>query len=135
MNALDKGATMPRGDDCPKRACGVTQRVWVFQSKRVWIKGCEGVMGYDYNLPANQLGGQIFLWDVIEYGSPGIWDRRESTVLPWDPSNSYVQIARIPRWGPLQTSLKFSLHSNFDFFSFSHCYCTVPSLKKNDFID
>ena len=37
-------------------------------------------MGYDRDLPANQLGGQIFLWDVIEYGSPGIWDRRESTV-------------------------------------------------------
>ena len=39
-------------------------------------------MGYEPNFPANQLGGQKFLWVIIEYGLLGIWDRRESTV-PW----------------------------------------------------
>ena len=39
---------------------------------------------------------------------------------------SYVRIARIPRWGPLRTGLKFSLRSNFDFFLF----LTVTVIKE-----
>ena len=37
-------------------------------------------MGYEPNFPANQLGGQKFLWVIVEYGLSGIWVRRESTV-------------------------------------------------------
>lgn len=38
-------------------------------------------MGYGRIFPANQPGGQILLWDIIEYGLLGIWFRRESTVF------------------------------------------------------
>ena len=38
-------------------------------------------MGYEPNFPVNQLGGQNFLWVIIEYGLLGIWVRRESTVI------------------------------------------------------
>ena len=38
-------------------------------------------MGYEPNFPANQLGGQKFLWVIVEYGLSGIWVRRESTVV------------------------------------------------------
>ena len=37
-------------------------------------------MGYEPNFPENQLGGQKFLWVIIEYGLLGIWDGRELTV-------------------------------------------------------
>ena len=43
----------PEGTTAPKEGVGV------FSQKRVWTKGCDRVMGYDRNLPANQLGGQI----------------------------------------------------------------------------
>ena len=37
-------------------------------------------MGYEPNFPVNQLGGQNFLWVIVEYGLSGIWVRRELTV-------------------------------------------------------
>jgi hypothetical protein len=47
-------------------------------------------MGYGHNCPANQPGGQIFLWVIVEYGLSGIWVTRESTVISY--RNAYQSL-------------------------------------------
>jgi hypothetical protein len=40
-------------------------------------------MGYDMQFPANQLGGQIFLWVMKGYGLSEAWVKRGSTVISY----------------------------------------------------
>jgi hypothetical protein len=37
-------------------------------------------MGYRPEIPANQLGNLEILWSIREYGFPGVWVKRGSTV-------------------------------------------------------
>ena len=37
-------------------------------------------MGYGFQIPAYQLGESKILWGMREYGLPGVWVKRESTV-------------------------------------------------------
>ena len=38
-------------------------------------------MGYGFHFPAHQLDGSKILWGMREYGLPGVWVKRELTVL------------------------------------------------------
>ncbi|KAF8810660.1 hypothetical protein BYT27DRAFT_7091404, partial [Phlegmacium glaucopus] len=39
-----------------------------FAHRRVWVMGYCGPMGYGMHFPANQVGGQLELWDIRGYG-------------------------------------------------------------------
>jgi hypothetical protein len=51
-----------------------------FALKKVWVIGYQRVMGYGFEIPAYQLGGLKILWVMGEYGLPGVWVKRVSTV-------------------------------------------------------
>ena len=51
-----------------------------FARQRVWVMGYHGLMGYDLQIPAHQLGGPKKLWDFRGYGLSGAWVKRVSTV-------------------------------------------------------
>ncbi|KAF8239650.1 hypothetical protein L208DRAFT_1236098 [Tricholoma matsutake] len=38
-------------------------------------------MGYGFHFPTYQLGSSKILWGMGEYGLPGVWVKRVSTVL------------------------------------------------------
>jgi hypothetical protein len=45
--------------------------------------GVQGSMDYVPRFPANEVGGTSPPWDMQEYVLPGVWDKRESTVLSY----------------------------------------------------
>src|SRR5712675_1350133 len=68
--------------------------VWVLPQndpKLLWVMGYEGVMGYVCKCPAYQLGNSKILWLIREYGLPGVWVKRASTVSSIKPQSSHNQ--------------------------------------------
>jgi hypothetical protein len=51
-----------------------------FACRGVWVMGYCGPMGYGMQFPANQVGGQLRLWDIRGYGLSEVWVMRGSTV-------------------------------------------------------
>ena len=52
-----------------------------FSSEKAMGYGVLESMGYGFHFPAHRLGGSKNLWGMREYGLPGVWVKRESTVL------------------------------------------------------
>ena len=52
-----------------------------FAYRGVWGMGYCGPMGYGMQFPANQVGGQLKLWDIRGYGLSEVWVMRGSTVV------------------------------------------------------
>ncbi|KAF9555606.1 hypothetical protein CPC08DRAFT_595666, partial [Agrocybe pediades] len=51
----------------------------IFSPKNVWIMEYNRDMGFGYDFPANQLGGNGIVWIITEYGFIRIWIITEST--------------------------------------------------------
>jgi hypothetical protein len=52
-----------------------------FFVRRFMGYGISGVMGYELQFPANQLGNGKILWGIRDYGLSELWVKRASTVL------------------------------------------------------
>jgi len=46
----------------------------------VWVMAYHDSMGYGMQIPANQVGGPVGLWDITSYGLSRVWVKTVSTV-------------------------------------------------------
>ena len=61
-----------------------------FAYRGVWVMGYCRPMGYGMQFPANQVSGQLKLWDIRGYGLWGVWVMRGSTVVVYTSSFSLL---------------------------------------------